>query len=87
MNGRTIFRVAAIAFAVTAIAVAVSQGQHSATRHAPPPRAAPATRPIQPDLARCQALGEAGANDPGCLKAWADQRAKFLGLSTPAAER
>lgn len=87
MSGRTIFRVAAIAFAATAIAVAVSQGQHATTHQAPPQRPAPAARPIQADLARCQALGEAGANDPGCLKAWANQRAKFLGLSAPAAER
>lgn len=42
-----------------------------------------ATAPVDPLVAefrRCQALGEAGAHDPDCLAAWAENRRRFLGL-------
>ena len=40
--------------------------------------------PIDPlliELRRCQALGQAGANDPDCLAAWDESRRRFLGDS------
>ena len=40
-----------------------------------------AMRPVAPltaEFARCQALGEAGARDPQCLAAWAENRRRFL---------
>lgn len=70
------FRLAAIGFAVLAILVAVVQSRRPAALPAvPAPRV---VRPIDQMLARCQALGEAGAQDPECLRAWADQRSRFL---------
>ncbi|MBV9840617.1 MAG: putative entry exclusion protein TrbK-alt [Sphingomonadaceae bacterium] len=59
-----------------------------------------ALRPVDPltaEFARCQALGEAGARDPQCLAAWAENRRRFLTpdhrvlgpnpAATPARER
>ncbi|ADG10953.1 hypothetical protein B7G68_12785 [Caulobacter segnis] len=40
---------------------------------------APALGPRDPELARCQALGEAGGQDPRCRAAWALARARFFG--------
>ena len=37
-----------------------------------------AADPLQTEFARCQALGEAGAHDPACLAAWAENRRRFL---------
>ncbi len=37
-----------------------------------------ATDPLQAEFARCQGLGEAGAHDPACLAAWAENRRRFL---------
>lgn len=37
-----------------------------------------AADPLQAEFARCQALGEAGAHDPACLAAWAENRRRFL---------
>ncbi len=39
----------------------------------------PAAASRDPDLARCQALGEAGGQDPRCRAAWATARARFFG--------
>lgn len=37
-----------------------------------------ATDPLATDLARCQALGEAGARDMICLQTWSQARRRFL---------
>ena len=34
--------------------------------------------PLKTEFARCQGLGEAGAHDPACLAAWAENRRRFL---------
>jgi conjugative transfer region protein TrbK len=39
--------------------------------------------PLQAELVRCQGLGQAGASDGGCLKAWAESRRRFLGGPRP----
>lgn len=42
--------------------------------------------PLVAEFRRCQALGDAGAHDAGCLAAWAENRRRFLGLDRrPAA--
>lgn len=82
MSARLGFRLAAVAFAALVILIAIVQ----ARRPALGPPAAAAVSPVKPRsadarLARCQALGAAGAQDADCLKAWADARARFLGAS------
>ncbi len=37
-----------------------------------------AADPLRAEFARCQGLGEAGAHDPACLSAWAENRRRFL---------
>ncbi|MDR6624447.1 putative entry exclusion protein TrbK-alt [Caulobacter segnis] len=84
MSGPLAFRLAAAGFALLAILVAALQARRPAPSA---PAAAPiqAPRPVDAQLARCQTLGAAGAQDPQCLKAWDEARARFLGA--PKAER
>jgi conjugative transfer region protein TrbK len=85
VSARLGFRLAAAAFALLAILVAVLQ----ARRPTPPPppsiASAPTPRPIDARLSRCQQLGAAGAQDAECLKAWDQARSHFLGV--PKASR
>lgn len=34
---------------------------------------------LDAELLHCSEIGEAGARDPGCLRAWAENRRRFLG--------
>ena len=43
-----------------------------------PPSGLMLTDPLSIEFARCLALGEAGARDDACLRAWADNRRRFL---------
>ena len=82
----TAARVAAMAFVVFAIAATAVQIRHGD----PKPAASSASStaaieddPLRAELKRCQLLGEAGAHDD-CLRAWAENRHRFLHLSAPA---
>ena len=37
-----------------------------------------AADPLRAEMQRCQRLGQAGASDPGCLRAWDEHRRRFL---------
>ena len=82
LDGRVRRRlVVAFAFGAALVAAAVVM----AVKEAEAPRGLvlrPAMgRPVDPlaaEFARCQALGEAGANDTACLAAWAENRRRFL---------
>ncbi|WP_343699209.1 putative entry exclusion protein TrbK-alt [Caulobacter sp.] len=39
----------------------------------------PAIGPRDPELSRCQGLGEAGGQDARCRAAWASARTRFFG--------
>jgi conjugative transfer region protein TrbK len=72
-------RAAAMAFVLVAIAI---QFRHGDPKPAQSSSASPGVvdaDPLRAELARCQILGEAGAHDPGCLHAWAENRRRFLG--------
>ena len=82
----TAARVAAMAFVVLAIAATPVQIRHGD----PKPAASSASStaaveddPLRAELKRCQLLGEAGAHDDDCLRAWAENRRRFLHLSAP----
>ncbi len=81
MSGRLVFRLAAGGFALLAILLAIVQAQRPAPAAAPPRPPATLARPVDATLARCQALGAAGAQDRDCLKAWSDARSRFLSVS------
>lgn len=80
MDGKILARIGAIGFvtfAITATAIELSRKDE-------PPlyRNAAATEtgvdPLKTELRRCQELGEDGTRDPACLRAWADNRDRFL---------
>ena len=81
---KTLVRIGAIAFAGIAITMA-ALGMRDAAQGAPEtltsariPRQADALRG---ELLRCQAIGQAGAGDALCLRVWAENRRRFLGLA------
>ncbi|CAN7476869.1 putative entry exclusion protein TrbK-alt [Caulobacter sp. LjRoot300] len=80
MSARLGFRLAAAGFALLAILVAALQARRPAPVSAPPAATIQQPRPIDARLARCQAIGAEGAQDPDCLKAWNDARTRFLGV-------
>jgi conjugative transfer region protein TrbK len=77
-------RIGAVAFiAFVVLVVALSQHAARPAPAAPSGGADPAggaADPLGPELRRCQALGEAGASAPDCLRVWAESRRRFLSL-------
>ena len=90
MDGKMLARLGAIVFvavAITATAIEMSRKEEA-------PEAWPSGRttraqadPLRDELIRCQALGEGGPRDPGCLRAWAENRNRFLAPGARPAER
>lgn len=81
MDTGMLVRLGAVVFVALAITASViemtRQGKEPAPHLAGPPgRAEP--DPLGQELHRCALLGEAGGRDPGCLAAWARNRARFL---------
>ena len=87
MDGKTLARIGAIVFVAFAIVAAVIDmnrpDDHQADFTVPGP-AVIGRDPLDAELARCSGLGEAGPRDPSCLKAWAENRHRFLGQSAAA---
>ncbi len=82
-------RAAAMAFVLVVIAATAIQFWHADHKPAESSPALPAAvdaDPLRAELARCQVLGEAGAHDAGCLRAWAENRHRFLGGGTRLSE-
>ena len=79
-------RLGAIAVAVLAIAATVlhvGRGDRNSSAPSVFSGAEVHDDPLQAELKRCQLLGEAGANDDRCLRAWAETRRRFLRLPAP----
>lgn len=83
MDAPLVFRLAAALFVVSALALSAVQALQPAPPAAPARQAPTPTiarrDPLQAEQQRCQMLGEAGAQDPACLRVWAQTRARFLG--------
>ncbi len=83
MNGKMLARLGAVVF----VAIAITATVIEMTRQDDPapirtvPALQPPTDPLRESLRRCQQLGEAAVNDPGCLATWAENRDRFLGRS------
>ena len=87
MDGKTLARIGAIVFVALAIVAAVIDMNRPDDRQADftmPGPAIIARDPLDAELARCSGLGEAGPRDPSCLKAWAENRRRFLGQPAAA---
>lgn len=90
MDGKTIARIGAVAFvAIVCLATTIEMNRRDDPQVGAKIQARPPLErdPLDAELARCSQLGEAGARDPSCLKAWGQARRRFLGqpnASTPA---
>ena len=81
MDGKTLARVGAIVFvalAITATAIEMNRKDVSPDALATQGRPVAAPNPLAAELLRCSGIGEASTRDPACLKAWAENRRRFL---------
>ena len=86
MDGKTLARIGAIVFvavAITATAIEMSRKDDQPEALAGPSRPVASQDPLAAELLRCSEIGEAGTRDPNCLKAWAENRRRFLGRPAP----
>lgn len=67
-----------VALAITATAIEMTRKGEAPAPHLAGSPGRAGLDPLREDLHRCARLGEAGGRDPGCLNAWAQNRARFL---------
>ena len=90
MDGKMLARLGAVVFvavAVTATAIEMSRNEEPAESWASSRSNTAPSDPLRDELFRCQALGEAGPRDAACLRAWAENRNRFLAPGARPAER
>ncbi|SDD06153.1 conjugative transfer region protein TrbK [Bradyrhizobium brasilense] len=88
MDGNTLARIGAIVFVAVAIvanAIEIYRKDDPPTVFATQGRASASQDPLAAELLRCSEIGAAGPHDPSCLKAWAENRRRFLGQPAHAA--
>ncbi|NDV89241.1 putative entry exclusion protein TrbK-alt [Aurantimonas aggregata] len=82
MDGKLLARIGAIVFVAVAItATAIEMTRKEAEPVAPvlrPAVIAVTSDPLRDQLIGCARMGEAGTRDATCLRAWAENRARFL---------
>lgn len=81
MDGKFFARIGAgvfVAIAITASAVEMTRDKAPIVRPTVIPSAGREVDPLRAELVRCQELGEAGPRDHDCLRAWAENRRRFL---------
>ena len=91
MDTKLLARIGAVIF----IAIAITMTAIEMSRPPEPAREVPAvvadssaaTDPLLIELRRCQSLGQAGASDPDCFRAWAENRRRFLAPGARPAAR
>ncbi len=82
MDGKILARIGAVVFiavALTVTAIEMSSKDDEPEALATRDRSIAPQDPLAAELLRCSGIGEAGPRDPGCLKAWAESRRRFLG--------
>ncbi|WP_158815390.1 putative entry exclusion protein TrbK-alt [Methylocapsa sp. S129] len=67
-----------VAVAAIVVVIAVHFRRSDALEHAPPPAPSTPSDPLARELVRCQGLGMAAEDDPGCKAAWAENRRRFF---------
>lgn len=90
MDGKMLARLGAVVFvavAVTATAIELSRDEEPAENWASSRSNTVPPDPLRDELFRCRALGEAGPRDAACLRAWAENRQRFLAPDARPAER
>lgn len=89
MDGKMLARLGAVVFvavSITATAIEMSRKEEAPEAWPSGRAAVTAADPLRDELIRCQALGEAGPRDPACLRAWAENRNRFLAPGARPAE-
>ena len=89
MDGKTLARIGAIVFVAVAIvanAIEINRKDERQDTFATQLRPISARDPLDAELLRCSQIGEAGARYPGCFKAWAESRRRFLGQGTASSD-
>ncbi len=88
MDGKTLARIGAVAF----VAVAITASVIELTRNNEATEIRTVSRPhvgdpgpLRAALRHCRDMGEAASRDVSCLKAWAENRDRFLGAASPEA--
>jgi conjugative transfer region protein TrbK len=77
-----------VAIAITMTAIEMSRGPEAGRDEARAARPAAASAdPLLVELQRCQMLGASGATEPTCLRAWAENRRRFLAPGARPAAR
>jgi len=90
MDGKMLARLGAVVFvavAVTATAIEMTRKEEAPAAWASGRSIQAEADPLRDELIRCQSLGEAGPRDPGCLRAWAENRHRFLAPGARPTER
>ena len=90
MDGKLVARVGAVVFvavAVTATAIEMNRKEETPEPWASGRTIQTQADPLRNELIRCQGLGEAGPRDTACLRAWAENRNRFLAPGARPAER
>lgn len=79
MSGTILARLAAAAFLLIAVLVAVIELGHQGEEvPAARPAASAVEEPVRGELQRCQSLGEAALEDRSWLDLWTEKRRRFL---------
>lgn len=90
MDGKTLARLGAIVFvavAVTATAIEMTRKENALIDQSVDLAGPESADPLRAELIRCAGIGEAGPRDPSCLRAWAENRRRFLAPGARPAER
>jgi conjugative transfer region protein TrbK len=90
MDGKMYARLGAVVFvaiAITATAIEMNRTEVRSPTWPSGRTAQEQTDPLRDELIRCQSLGEAGPRDPACLRAWAENRHRFLAPGARPMER
>lgn len=90
MNGKMFARLGAVVFvavAITATAIELTRKEEAPVSSSARPTESVLVDPLRDELIRCQFLGEAGTRDAACLRAWAQNRERFLAPGARPAER
>ncbi|MEI6535040.1 MAG: putative entry exclusion protein TrbK-alt [Verrucomicrobiaceae bacterium] len=88
MDMKMLARAGALAFVLVAIlATAIEFGREEDASPPIPHVPGAAADPLRGELVRCQLLGEAGTSDTACLRAWAENRRRFMAPGARAMER
>jgi conjugative transfer region protein TrbK len=90
MDAKMLARLGAIVFAAVAITATAIELTRKEQEPSVPDLHRAQGAPVDPlraELIRCAGIGEAGPRDSACLRAWAENRERFLAPGSRPAER